>query len=116
MIQRCTDPGASGYERYGGAGITVCERWLKFENFLEDMGERPEGTTLDRQENDKGYSKENCQWSTRREQARNRNTNVFVLIDGKRLCLKDAAVELGLRYSTLLSRMRRGTLNLEKVT
>jgi hypothetical protein len=73
MVQRCTNPNdRRRWENYGGRGITVCERWLKFENFLADMGERPKGLTLDRKNNDKGYSKANCRWATRSEQMRNR--------------------------------------------
>lgn len=72
IITRCTNPNAINYERYGGRGITVCDRWRKFENFLEDMGEPSPGLTIDRLDNDKGYSKENCAWRTPTEQARNR--------------------------------------------
>lgn len=69
MIQRCTNPKATQYEDYGGRGITVCKKWLdSFDNFYNDMGPRPEFTTLDRKNNDLGYFKENCKWSNRREQ------------------------------------------------
>jgi len=72
MLQRCNDPNATGYERYGGRGIKVCARWLVFESFLSDMGERPEGRSLDRRDNEKGYEKSNCRWATRLEQRHNR--------------------------------------------
>jgi len=73
MVNRCTNPNVSHYVNYGGRGITVCDRWLhSFENFIEDMGESPEGLSLDRLDNDRGYYRENCAWRTPIEQARNR--------------------------------------------
>ena len=73
MIKRCTNPQSWNWKYYGGRGITVCDRWrYSFENFLADMGEKPEGLTLDRTNNELGYSPENCRWSTLSEQAFNR--------------------------------------------
>lgn len=72
MMNRCGNPKATQYKYYGGRGVTVCERWHDFRNFLEDMGERPNGKTIDRVEDALVYSKENCRWATHSEQIRNR--------------------------------------------
>ncbi len=72
MKARCLNPNDSNYHRYGGRGITICEQWLAFKNFLEDMGTRPDGLTLDRVDNDGNYELDNCRWATWKEQANNR--------------------------------------------
>lgn len=91
MRQRCNNPRAKGYEDYGGRGITVCERWQQsFDNFVTDMGEPPtKGHTLDRRENDKGYSPDNCRWATKLEQQQNMRTNRFVEYRGERRTVAD---------------------------
>lgn len=72
MIERCTNPDATGYENYGSRGITVCDRWRgNFKQFLEDMGPRPPNTSLERVNNEMSYSPQNCKWATRQEQFRN---------------------------------------------
>ena len=79
MIERCHNPSHNYYKYYGERGIKVCERWQdKFKNFLEDMGEAPKDLSIDRIDNEKGYSKENCKWSTRKEQQRNRRNSIQI--------------------------------------
>lgn len=79
MLVRCNDPGHVAYKDYGGRGIKVCERWeADFLNFLEDMGPRPRGMTLDRKDNDLGYFKDNCRWATKDQQSWNKRTTVYV--------------------------------------
>jgi len=73
MRDRCLNPNNHKYKDYAGRGIKICKRWINsFPNFLADMGERPEGLTLERKKNNKGYYKRNCKWATRKEQANNR--------------------------------------------
>jgi hypothetical protein len=95
MKNRCGNPNDTRFSSYGGRGITVCKEWLKFENFLADMGERPLGRSLDRIDNNKGYFKENCRWATPKEQQRNTRLNKWIEHKGERLTLSDWAKRLG---------------------
>lgn len=79
IIQRCTNPNNDNWHKYGSRGITVCDEWLLFKNFLKDMGERPENTSLDRIDNNKGYYKENCRWADVKTQARNTRKNKLTI-------------------------------------
>ena len=76
IIQRCTNPKNHKWHRYGGRGITVCDRWRTYDNFLSDMGERPAGLSVDRIDNDGNYEPANCRWSTPKEQSNNTSFNV----------------------------------------
>lgn len=75
MTKRCRNSKSKAWRIYGGRGITVCERWRSFENFLADMGERPAGMTLDRRDNDGNYEPANCRWATQAEQCQNKQTS-----------------------------------------
>lgn len=90
MIQRCENTNSISYKRYGARGITVCDEWHDFENFVSDMGRRPsEAYELDRIDNDKPYCKENCRWATKTQNARNRSNNVYVTYEDNRYLLAD---------------------------
>ncbi|MGZ8172977.1 MAG: hypothetical protein ACXWT8_07125 [Methylobacter sp.] len=108
VIQRCNNENSISYKRYGGRGIFVCERWMSFENFFEDMGERPEGMTLDRKDNDGNYESENCRWATRKEQANNTRRNRFVNLNGKSVSIKEAAKIRGIRVGLIYERVNAG--------
>jgi hypothetical protein len=109
MVHRCTNPRRGDYRYYGGRGITVCSRWLEFRNFLADMGRRPSiRHTLERRDNNAGYSPDNCYWATKGEQARNTRRSVFVSYGGRTQSLADWASELHLPYSTIQTRHRAG--------
>lgn len=85
MIQRCKNPKSTSFPRYGGVGITVCDRWLNFSDFLADMGPRPPGRTIDRLQNHLGYQPGNCRWATAQEQAHNKRKPVTSLEDGDKI-------------------------------
>lgn len=109
MIQRCSDPNTIGWKNYGGRGIKVCERWLSFENFLADMGERPEGKSLDRHPNQDGnYEPGNCRWATKKQQARNKTNNRLIVVDGISMTLAEACECYGVRPGLLRDRIERG--------
>lgn len=117
MRRRCFDPGATGFEDYGGRGITVCDAWKSFEVFLEDMGTRPEGTTLERKNNGLGYNKGNCKWATLSEQNRNRRNNRVVSVGGQPMSLA-AAVERhsAVTYSNVQNRLSLGWSEVDAIS
>jgi hypothetical protein len=105
MIRRCYYARATRFERWGGRGITVCERWKTFEGFLADMGEKPEGSSLERIDNDKGYSPENCKWATPKEQARNTRRNRLLTFNGITLPLVSWVERTGLKRTAITQRI-----------
>ena len=88
MKTRCLNKNATNYSAYGGRGIGVCKRWMSFENFLNDMGERPEGTTLDRIDVNGDYDPKNCRWATPQEQGANRRQTKLINIQSFEAFLK----------------------------
>ena len=106
MIQRCTNPKSRDYPRYGGRGITVCERWLTFANFLADMGPVPfPGAQIERGENSLGYFKDNCRWATAKEQARNRRSSRVLTHAGRSQTAAAWAEETGIPQTTISMRI-----------
>lgn len=109
MMNRCTNPASDRYAAYGKSGIRVCKRWLTFENFLADMGERPSVQyTVDRVDGTKGYNPHNCRWATKKEQSVNRKTTVLLTINGQTLCAADWSRFLGLHPDTVGKHIRAG--------
>lgn len=106
MMERCYNPKTVSFKNYGGRGVRVCDRWHAFENFLADMGERPSVShSLDRSDNEKDYSPDNCTWATKKQQSRNTRRNVIVTYLGRNYVLTDLAIEVGIPYGTLRSRI-----------
>lgn len=108
MKSRCQNPKAPNFEYYGGAGISICERWQEFAAFLADMGTRPIGTSLDRIDSTKGYYKDNCRWATAKEQSRNRAIVHIITINGDSQCLTEWANRAGISDTAMLYRVRQG--------
>ena len=108
MIQRCTDPNTACFPRYGGRGISVCERWADFQRFLDDIGERPAGASIERIDNAKGYEPGNCRWATPKEQARNRRSTRLLTHAGRTQPVAAWAEEYGLPGTVLGKRLDRG--------
>lgn len=107
MKQRCLNINSTSYKFYGEKGITICDKWLSFEGFLEDMGERPSDKSLDRIDGNKGYYKENCRWATNKEQGYNRIKS-FIEFNGKIVHSPELIKKYGVNYNNFHSRISRG--------
>jgi len=114
MLDRCRNPRNLSYADYGGRGISVCDRWLEFSNFIADMGDRPKGYTLERINNELGYSPDNCRWATYTDQLNNRRNSRLIEYMGKTQTLAEWAIETGIGWHTLRSRIDRLGWSIER--
>lgn len=115
MKQRCNDSNYRGFYLYGGRGIKVSSEWSSFKNFYNDMFSTYKNElTLDRIDNDKGYSKENCRWATPKEQANNRRSNKLITSFGITLTLAQWAERTGIKYKTIWQRINAYHWSYEK--
>lgn len=105
MGQRCRNSNHKSYKNYGGRGIKICERWETFENFLADMGERPENMTLERLNSNGDYEPGNCKWATMKEQGNNRRSNFNITYQGKTQTISQWAEEIGISSKALRFRL-----------
>lgn len=108
MIGRCTNPNNPAFPRYGGRGITVCPRWMVFENFLADMGDRGADKSIERIDNDGNYEPGNCRWATRMEQGSNKRNNRLITHNGETLTLSQWSRRTGLSLQTIFCRIKNG--------
>jgi len=106
MRHRCNSKNGINYASYGGRGISVCKQWDDFRNFYKDMGKRPDGMSLDRINNDKGYYPENCRWTTKKYQANNRRSNIWFMVDSRRWSLTAFCEEHRLNYKSIHAKLR----------
>lgn len=104
--RRCLNIKYHRYKNYGGRGIQICDHWLNYDNFINDVGFPPDPSySLDRIDNNGNYEPGNVRWATMKEQHRNRSTNTFITLEGKTLCIKDWALLMGLKPNTLIGRL-----------
>jgi len=108
MMQRCHNSKYADYPRYEGRGIKVCKRWQNFSNFYKDMGKKPSGGSIERKNNEKGYSPGNCKWVTQKEQSRNKSSNRSLRAQGKTKVIADWAKELGVTTSAISYHLNNG--------
>lgn len=116
MKTRCFNPNSQQYYNYGARGITVCKRWLKFENFHADMGDKPDGMSLERINNDGNYEPGNCRWATAKEQQANTRLTVRVTINGETSSLSEWCRRYGLKFHRVWRRIEAGMDPIEAVT
>jgi hypothetical protein len=115
MKQRCLNQKDNAYQSYGGRGIKVCDTWMQFEAFYQDMGDPPKGMTIDRIDNNGDYEPGNCRWATKVEQSRNKRSNVWLTVDGETKLLTDWAEISKTSRGVIRKRMKKGWTDKESV-
>ncbi len=108
MRYRCENPKKWQFKYYGAKGISVCERWQHFPSFVEDMGDRPDGCTLDRIDRLGNYEPSNCRWASRKEQANNSSWNRIIEFNGQKRTLAEWGEVTGINFATIWARINRG--------
>lgn len=109
MKDRCLNDRSSKYADYGGRGIAVCARWMVFENFFADMGPRPSPAhSLERKDNEAGYTPGNCEWATKKAQARNRRNTTYLRVRNENVTIEEWSERTGIKTVTLRKRLRMG--------
>lgn len=117
MLARCNNAKAPNYADYGGRGIKVCKRWQGehgFERFLQDVGERPKGTSLERRKNNLGYTPTNCYWATKEVQANNTRRNVYITFRGEKLSIAQLSRIVGLSWPATKDRVVKHNWDADK--
>jgi len=109
MKARCLNKKNRCYPIYGGVGVAVCDRWMKFENFISDMGDKPSPQhSIDRIDSSGNYEPSNCRWATSITQGRNTSRNHILSLNGRSMCISEWSEELGIASETLKSRIKSG--------
>lgn len=114
MVRRCRETTHFAYSRYGGRGITVCDRWASFDNFFADMGAKPEGRSLDRINNNGNYEPTNCRWATKYEQDNNRRSNRLFTVNGVTRTIAEWSRHTGIKAGRLYDRVLTNGWSMER--
>ena len=108
MLNRCRNERATQFKHYGGRGIKVCDAWREFAEFFKDMGEAPDGLTLDRIDSNGNYEPSNCRWASKVQQMNNMRRTRIVTVDGRTMTMSEASREFGVGVGTIWSRLKLG--------
>jgi hypothetical protein len=115
MWSRCTNPKVERYLQYGGRGIAVCDRWINFEQFFQDMGDLPTPNhSIGRKDNNRNYEPDNCEWETRKQQANNTSRSSYIECDGEKMTVSQWAEKIKMLYATI-SQQKHASMPINKI-